>query len=143
MDGIYWTQAARERVYTRYRALLASSPVPLQELRIPTQMGDTCVFVCGSTQSPPVVLLHGGNANSAMWLRSLSAWSVCFRVYAVDTVGGPGFSEAKRLPFHADEHARWLSAEVPIYWQAGQHSKANKPQPRNSCNNRWPMNRIA
>jgi pimeloyl-ACP methyl ester carboxylesterase len=108
MDGIYWTKAARERVSARYRALLASSPVPLQEVRIPTQMGDTCVFVCGSMQSPPLVLLHGGNANSAMWLRNLPAWSEQFRIYAIDTLGDPGFSATTRPPFQSDEHARWI-----------------------------------
>jgi pimeloyl-ACP methyl ester carboxylesterase len=108
MDGIYWTKGARERVWTAYRTLLASSAVPLQEIRIPTRSGETCVFACGSTQSPPLVLLHGGNTNSAMWLRSLSSWSQHFRIYAVDIIGDPGFSATTRPPHHTDDHALWL-----------------------------------
>lgn len=108
MDGIYWTQRARERIWSRYRALLASSPVPLQEVRVATRSGETCIFTCGSTQALPLVLLHGGNANSAMWLRNLPAWAQQFRIYAVDTVGDPGFSATARLPLHTDDHALWL-----------------------------------
>jgi pimeloyl-ACP methyl ester carboxylesterase len=108
MDGIYWTQGARERVWSAYRTLLASATVSLQEIRVPTRSGETCVFACGSAESPPVVLLHGGNTNSAMWLRSLSAWSRHFRVYAVDIIGDPGFSATTRLPLQTDDHTLWL-----------------------------------
>jgi pimeloyl-ACP methyl ester carboxylesterase len=59
--------------------------------------------------SPPLVLLHGGNANSGMWLRNLADWSRDFRVYAIDTVGDPGFSATNRLPYHNGAHVLWLA----------------------------------
>jgi pimeloyl-ACP methyl ester carboxylesterase len=108
MDGIYWTRGARQRVWSAYRSLLAASAVPLQEIRVATRSGETFVLACGSMQSPPVVLLHGGNTNSAMWLRCLPVWSQLFRVYAVDIVGDPGFSATTRLRVDTDDHALWL-----------------------------------
>lgn len=109
MDGIYWTRGARERVLAGYRTLLAASPVSLREVRIPTRFGETGVLTCGPASGPPLVLLHGGNTNSAMWLMSLPSWSKQFCVYAVDTIGDPGFSATTRPPFHTDDHALWLS----------------------------------
>jgi pimeloyl-ACP methyl ester carboxylesterase len=109
MDGIYWTRGARERVLAGYRTLLATSPVSLREVRIPTRFGETGVLTCGPSQGPPLVLLHGGNTNSSMWITSLPAWSKHFRVYAVDTIGDPGLSATTRPSFHTDDHARWLS----------------------------------
>jgi len=108
MDGIYWTRSARERVWSTYRAMLATSPVAMQEGRIQTRNGETCVFTCGPPQAAPLVLLHGGNVNSAMWLRSLPTWSKHFRVHAVDVIGDPGFSAPTRPPCRTDEHALWL-----------------------------------
>ena len=108
MDGIYWTRAARERVLTGYRRFLATSPVPLTEVRIPTRFGETGVLTCGPVHAPPLVLLHGGNTNSAMWLASLPEWSGQFRVYAIDTIGDPGLSATTRPSFRTDEHALWL-----------------------------------
>jgi pimeloyl-ACP methyl ester carboxylesterase len=66
------------------------------------------VFTCGSTQSPPLMLLHGGNFNSAMWLRSLPVWSAHFRIYVVDTIGDPGLSATTRPSLRTDDHALWL-----------------------------------
>lgn len=109
MDGIYWTRGAHERVLAGYRTLLATSPVPLREVRISTRFGETGVLTCGPSQGAPLVLLHGGNTNSAMWLTSLPAWSKQFYVYAVDTIGDPGFSATTRPSFNTEDHARWLS----------------------------------
>lgn len=110
MDGIYWTRGAHERVLTGYRALLGASRVPLREVRVPTPFGETAVLTCGPAQGSPLVLLHGGNTNSAMWLTSLPAWSKRFRIHAVDTIGDPGFSASMRPSFHNDDHARWLGS---------------------------------
>lgn len=108
MNGIYWTKRAHERVLSGYRKFLAASPVPLQEMRIATRSGETGLLACGPAQAPPLVLLHGGNTSSAMWLASLPAWSRQFRIYAVDTIGDPGLSAMTRPPLHTDAHALWL-----------------------------------
>jgi pimeloyl-ACP methyl ester carboxylesterase len=43
-----------------------------------------------------------------MWLPSFPVWSKHFRVYAVDTIGDPGFSATTRPSLHGDEHALWI-----------------------------------
>jgi pimeloyl-ACP methyl ester carboxylesterase len=108
MPALYWTEAGRQRLLGRYATLLQHCPVPHEQRRMATCSGETFVLSCGPASAPPLLLLHGGNTNSLMWLRSLVAWSQHFRVHAVDTIGDPGFSAPTRPALNSDAHARWL-----------------------------------
>jgi pimeloyl-ACP methyl ester carboxylesterase len=105
---LYWTQAGRARVLDRYTMLLRKCQVPNEQRRVATCMGETFVLSCGPEAAPPLILLHGGNTNSLMWLRSLPDWARHFRVHAIDSIGDPGFSEPARPDLATDAHARWL-----------------------------------
>jgi pimeloyl-ACP methyl ester carboxylesterase len=63
---------------------------------------------CGDASAPPLLLLHGGMANSAMWMGDVAAWAEHFRVYAVDVIGEAGLSAPARPPLASDAHALWL-----------------------------------
>jgi pimeloyl-ACP methyl ester carboxylesterase len=108
MPRLYWTQGGRSRLLGRYAAMLKRCPVPSEQRHIATCMGETFVLSCGPDTAPPLVLLHGGNTNSLMWLRSLPVWTRHFRVHAVDTIGDPGFSAPVRPALASDAYARWL-----------------------------------
>jgi hypothetical protein len=47
-----------------YRKVLDRRPVPRTELRIPTREGETFVIGFGRLESPPLLLLHGSQANA-------------------------------------------------------------------------------
>jgi pimeloyl-ACP methyl ester carboxylesterase len=47
-------------------------------------------------------------SNSLSWIPNVQMWSQHFRIYAVDTIGDPGFSAPSRPPFVADTYALWL-----------------------------------
>jgi pimeloyl-ACP methyl ester carboxylesterase len=53
-------------------------------------------------------LFHGSGANSAFWLGDVAALAQHFRLYAVDMIGEPGLSAAKRPRLDTDAHALWL-----------------------------------
>lgn len=108
MPRYYWSKAAEERTLTRYRQLLDAWSVPHEETTCATSQGATFVLSCGSSQQPPVVLLHGAICNALMWLRSMRTWSQHFRVHSVDVIGDPGFSAPVRPRFAGSAHARWL-----------------------------------
>jgi hypothetical protein len=52
-------------------------------LHVPTREGETFIIACGDENAPPLMLLHGSAANSAMWMRDVAAWAAYFRVYAI------------------------------------------------------------
>ena len=92
----------------KYAELLTRWPVPCEQLRVPTREGETFVMACGPVSAPPVLLLQGSGANTAMWMRDVASWAQAHRVYAVDVIGEPGFSAPSRPPLTSDRHAQWL-----------------------------------
>ncbi len=62
----------------------------------------------GPVNAPPVVLLHGSAANSAIWMGDIAEWSAHFHVFAVDLIGEPGLSAPVRPPLKSDAHTLWL-----------------------------------
>jgi len=108
MAAIYKSPEGQEQVLARYAEVLGRWPVPCEHRRVPTCEGETFIVVSGPPAAPPVVLLHGSGANSAMWLRDVALWARARRVFAVDVIGEPGFSAPSRPPLTSDACARWL-----------------------------------
>ncbi len=107
-DGVYRSAEAAAAVAKQYRRVLDQWPVAKAERRLPTRQGPTFVVACGPEEAPPVVLLHGAQANSAAWMLDIALWSTKFRLFAVDMIGEAGFSAPARLPLAGDSHALWL-----------------------------------
>ena len=108
MARAFWTDAGRRIVHQRYESLLEQWPVPATRHSVHTCEGDTFVVSCGRKDAPALVLLHGGMATSAMWLRNVASWGQHFHVYAVDIIGDAGLSAPSRPSMSSDAHARWL-----------------------------------
>ncbi|MBO0868599.1 MAG: alpha/beta fold hydrolase, partial [Micromonosporaceae bacterium] len=106
--SIYKSADGEQAVTSAYRRLLAHWPVPAQHRTVPTGQGDTFVLTCGRADAPPLVLLHGAGATSAMWVGSVAVWAEQFRVHAIDLIGEPGLSAPSRPPLDSDAYARWL-----------------------------------
>ncbi|MCB9735270.1 MAG: alpha/beta fold hydrolase [Deltaproteobacteria bacterium] len=104
----YKSESARAAVAAAYDAIVDAWPVPAERLRLPTREGETHVVACGPRDAPPVVLLHGAQANAPSWLLEVPTWAAAFRLYAVDVIGEPGLSAPSRPPLASDAHARWL-----------------------------------
>lgn len=108
MTAIYRTDAGGRAVEQRYRDILRLWPVLSERMSITTREGDTFVVACGPRGAPPLLLLHGSAANSAMWIGDVADWARDFRVYAVDLVGEPGLSARSRSPLASEAYAFWL-----------------------------------
>lgn len=107
-DPVFRSDVDAAEIMREYRAVLDRWPVPRQEIELPTSQGTTFVLACGPETAPPVVLLHGAQANSAAWLPDIALWSSRFRLYAVDMIGEAGLSSRVRPPLDDDTHATWL-----------------------------------
>lgn len=77
-----------------YRRALSLWPVAYRELSIPTSLGQARVIVAGPADAEVVVLLHGMQANSAMWYPNIATLAEHYRVYAIDDLLGSGGSVA-------------------------------------------------
>lgn len=107
-DAVFRRHKAAKQVEAQYWQVLDQWPVPKSELHISTRQGSTFVVECGQEDAPPVVLLHGSQANSAAWMPDATLWSSKFRLFAVDMIGEAGLSARVRPDLAGDSHALWL-----------------------------------
>ena len=90
---LYRTKKAGERILSTYDQLLDQWGIPVTQLDLPTTYGLTHANVCGDPKAPPLVLFHGvGDDSALMWVYNAAGLARHFRLYAIDTVGGPGKS---------------------------------------------------
>jgi pimeloyl-ACP methyl ester carboxylesterase len=92
-----------------YNAVLKLWPVPYEEMEVPSRFGITHVIVSGPTEAPPLVLLHGYMATSAMWAPNIADFSQDYRVYALDVMGQPSKSSPAEPIRNAGDYAVWLA----------------------------------
>ncbi len=102
------TEAGRERYLAAYDRALAAWPVPFEELGVETSCGTTHVVANGDPKAPALLLLPSFAATATVWRANAAALSADFRVYAVDVIGQPGRSLARRRLRSRRGFARWL-----------------------------------
>ncbi|MGU3479324.1 alpha/beta fold hydrolase [Methylobacterium sp. D48H] len=108
MSVIFKDKAIGRDIISRYRELLELWPVDSEKFTVITRMGATFAIACGDQGSPPLILLHGMQANSAVWMQDVAKLAEHFRVYAVDIIGEPGLSAPASPSFSADGYSLWL-----------------------------------
>ena len=108
MSAVFKSDAGEQTVLSLYRKILREWPIPCEQALVSTREGDTFVLICGDKGLPPLVLLHGAQANSAGWMFDMPIWSQHFRVYAIDMIGEAGLSAQTRPRLEGDAHALWL-----------------------------------
>lgn len=90
---IYRTQKAQRNILSTYDRLLEEWGVDIIQRDITTRYGSTHVNVFGESSATPILLFHGvGDDSALMWIYNAAALAPYFRLYAVDTLGGPGKS---------------------------------------------------
>lgn len=90
---VYRTKKIQQEIIRTYNNLLAQWDVETEEVDINTEYGTTHIVACGKKENPPLILFHGvGDDSALMWIYNAKYLSQYFRIYAVDTIGGPGKS---------------------------------------------------
>ncbi len=98
-----------ERIRQTYGQLIKEWGVPVEERDVPTRYGTTRVNVCGKVDGAPLMLFHGvGDDSALMWIYNAKALAERFRVYAVDTIGGPGLSVPNENYNESFDDAVWI-----------------------------------
>ncbi|HMF98764.1 MAG TPA: alpha/beta hydrolase [Vicinamibacterales bacterium] len=107
------TTAEGEAAYlAAYDAAMKTWPVPFEEMTLSSKFGTTHVVVCGPKDAPPLVLLHGYMATSAMWSLNVAEFSRRYRVYAVDVMGQPSKSIPGEPIRDRADFVAWLTATL-------------------------------
>ena len=90
---VYRNKKQEQIIRQTYDQLLKLWGCELLERDIQTNYGTTHVIEAGPDGSPALVLFHGvGDDSALMWIFNAAELSKHFKIYAVDTIGGPGKS---------------------------------------------------
>jgi pimeloyl-ACP methyl ester carboxylesterase len=77
-------------------------------LTVDTRFGATQVNAVGSTDLPPLVLIHGFGFSSTQWYPNVPVLSPHFRIYAPDVPDQFGMSELSQASQTRENYALWL-----------------------------------
>lgn len=106
---IYRTVKAKENILKTYDGLLEAWGTEVLPVQVPTCYGLTHVNVFGREDAAPIVLFHGvGDDSALMWIYNAAALAPHFRLYAVDTLGGPGKSIPNEHYTKEFDDAEWI-----------------------------------
>ena len=107
--SIYRSLSGKQQILKLYDQNWDALGLALEHHAIPTRYGSTHVVAVGPRDAPPVVVFHGGNMISPIsfaWVQQLTS---CYRFYAPDTVGHPGYSAETRLKAGTFQYGEWAS----------------------------------
>ena len=99
---------SEEKFLSAYDEVAKAWPVESESKMINTSYGNTYVRINGSVDAPPLVLLHGMNSNSLMWLPNIENLSKNYRTYAIDDINGNGRSMATKTINDINDFNNWL-----------------------------------
>jgi pimeloyl-ACP methyl ester carboxylesterase len=102
------SEQAKAQFLKLYDARADTWPVPSECRMVGTSFGRTYVRISGPNGAPPLVLLHGGGANSLHWVTNIEALSTTYRTYAVDNIYDFGRSVCSRSIKNVDDFTDWL-----------------------------------
>ncbi len=120
MKSRYKNDEGRKLIHETYDRLLAAWNVETNESDIAGTYGTTHVITAGDTSLPPLLLLHGvGDDSALMWIYNARVLAENFRLYAIDTMGGPGKSEPNEQYYSNFNQAHWLDEVIDTLGIAG------------------------
>ena len=93
MMKVYRSKKAADKIRSTYDILLKQWGVPVKELMVPTMYGSTHIIITGKEDGKPLLMFHGvGDDSALMWIYNAKALGEFYKLYAIDTIGGPGKS---------------------------------------------------
>jgi pimeloyl-ACP methyl ester carboxylesterase len=106
---VYKSENAKQHIYETYDKLVALWGVETQEKDVDTFYGTTHIIECGEISNPPLVLFHGvGDDSALMWIYNASKLAEHFKIYAIDTIGGPGKSCPNEHYDKSFDEIKWM-----------------------------------
>lgn len=106
---IYRNKKSEKGILETYDRLLELWEIAYEERDIITRYGTCHVIITGKENGHPLVLFHGvGDDSALMWIYNVKELGKHFRIYAIDTIGGPGKSRPNENYNKQFDDAVWI-----------------------------------
>ncbi len=104
----YKSEKGYQAITSWYDSLVNKFDFSYESITVDTRFGQTHMLVSGEPDAPPLILVQGVAGSAPLWRYQLRDFAPHFRVYALDTVGQPGRSDANPPSFLDDSYSHWL-----------------------------------
>jgi len=112
MEKLYKSDIGKKAVLGEYQEILSNWPVQNKQYTVETRFGQTFVIESGSSDNPPLILIHGSVSNSFTWYSDVAALSKTHHVYAIDIIGEAGLSAPSRPSYESGAYSLWLNETI-------------------------------
>lgn len=106
-SAMFVNENGRGTMTQAYERLLRATP-QAQSRSVETRFGTTHLLVAGPEDAPPLVVLHGAMANSALAIREGHPLLERFRLHAIDVIGQSVKSADVRLRVDNADYGLWI-----------------------------------
>ncbi len=85
--SIYLSDKLEEELMQIYDEQCEEWPVGTEDIYISTPYGRVHVLACGSSENPPLVMVHAASMGAQSWKENLEPLLGHFRIYSIDNIG--------------------------------------------------------
>ncbi|MCY1720088.1 alpha/beta hydrolase [Prolixibacteraceae bacterium Z1-6] len=93
--SIYLTEEYKNELHKIYDNKVKEWPADTEDIFLETQYGKVHILVCGSTEKPPLIMIHAASMGAHSWAENLEPLLGHFRIYSFDNIGEGNKSELR------------------------------------------------
>ena len=108
MHSFFQNIEAKNKALQLYDKKLEALGVSYERIKVETSFGNTNILATGNPSNAPIILLHGSNGCAPVAIEALIGLVNDYRVYSIDVVGQPNFSEEIRPAMTDHSYGRWM-----------------------------------
>jgi len=108
---VYKSNKAKANIFRSYDQLMDMWEIAYEDIWIENHYGRTHIITCGNQSGEPLVLFHGvGDDSALMWIYNAKVLGQHYRLYAIDTIGGPGKSVPGKAYNKSFDDVDWIDS---------------------------------
>jgi pimeloyl-ACP methyl ester carboxylesterase len=109
MKSLYKSESAKKEILDLYDQKLNDLGVEYKCQVVDTVFGETNIIICGESNKPPLLLVHGSNGCAPIALETYPSLHRDFQVFAIDVLAQPNKSAETRLSMKDNSYGLWIN----------------------------------
>ena len=109
MKSLYKSESAKKEILDLYDQKLNDLGIDYKCQVVDTDFGETNIIICGESNKPPLLLVHGSNGCAPIALETYPSLHRDFQVFAIDVLAQPNKSAETRLSMKDNSYGLWIN----------------------------------